>query len=75
MGASNSRVVFNDGRVINVGKLNFNKKRMFGSFSTSHVKMSGGKTKGGRLVPAQRLGRTGTWLGMDGATSDTTKET
>ncbi|GJX88673.1 hypothetical protein Tco_0340687 [Tanacetum coccineum] len=60
MGYSNSSVVFNDGRVINVGKFNFNKKRMFGSFSTSHVKMSGGKTKGGRLVPAQRRSRAST---------------
>nr|GEU37763.1 zf-CCHC domain-containing protein/UBN2 domain-containing protein [Tanacetum cinerariifolium] len=42
MGASNSRVMFNDG-----------------------------KTKGGRLILAQRLGRMGTWLGIDGATSAT----
>ncbi|GKB16009.1 hypothetical protein Tco_0849932 [Tanacetum coccineum] len=48
---------------------------MFGSSSTGHVKMRGGKTKGGRLIPAQRLGRMGTWLGMDGATSDTIEET
>ncbi|GKA69737.1 hypothetical protein Tco_0775801 [Tanacetum coccineum] len=39
MGNSNSRVVFNDGSVINVGKFNSNKKRMFGSSNTGHVKM------------------------------------
>ncbi|GKF52750.1 hypothetical protein Tco_0159660, partial [Tanacetum coccineum] len=75
MGASNSRVVFNDGRVFNVGRFGFNKKKKFGSSSTGHVKMRGGKTKGGRLFPAQRLGRMGSWLGMDGATSDTIEET
>ncbi|GJX20481.1 hypothetical protein Tco_0223158 [Tanacetum coccineum] len=75
MGASNSRVVFNDGRVFNVGRFGFNKKKKFGSSSTSHVKMRDGKTKGGRLFPAQRLGRMGMWLGMDGATSVTIEKT
>ncbi|GJZ48197.1 pentatricopeptide repeat-containing protein [Tanacetum coccineum] len=74
MGSSNSRVVFNDGRVINVGKFNFNKKKMSSSSSIGHVKMRGGKTKGGRLIPAQRLGRLGTWLGMNSATSDTIED-
>ncbi|GKB16383.1 hypothetical protein Tco_0850306 [Tanacetum coccineum] len=75
MGASNSKVVFNDGRVFNVGRFGFNKKKKFGSSSTGHVKIRGGKTKGGRLFPTQRLGRMGMWLGMDGATSDTIEET
>ncbi|GKB98334.1 hypothetical protein Tco_0984471 [Tanacetum coccineum] len=64
-----------DGRVYNVGRFGFNKKKKFGSSSTCHVKMRGGKIKGGRLFPAQRLGRMGSWLGIDGATSDTIKET
>nr|GEY53049.1 hypothetical protein CTI12_AA269990 [Tanacetum cinerariifolium] len=51
MGASNSRVVYNDGRVYNVGRFGFNKKKKFGSSSTGHVKMRGGKTKDGRLFP------------------------
>ncbi|GJR70447.1 hypothetical protein Tco_0016512 [Tanacetum coccineum] len=50
-------------------------EEMFGSSTTGHVKIRGGKTKGGRLIPAQRLGRMGSWLGMDGATSDTIEET
>ncbi|GJY54221.1 retrotransposon ORF1, partial [Tanacetum coccineum] len=74
MGASYSRVVFNDGRVFNVGRFGFNKKKKFGSSSTSHVKLRGGKTKGGRLFLAQRLDRMGMWLGMDGGTSDTIEE-
>nr|GEY46389.1 hypothetical protein [Tanacetum cinerariifolium] len=53
MGASNSRVIFNDG--FNVGRFNFNKKNKFGSSSTGHVKMRGRKTKGDRLMPAQSL--------------------
>ncbi|GJR27108.1 pentatricopeptide repeat-containing protein [Tanacetum coccineum] len=48
MGASNTRVVFNDGRV---------------------------EKKGGRLMPAQRLGRMGIWLDMKGATSDPIEDT
>ncbi|GJV49716.1 pentatricopeptide repeat-containing protein [Tanacetum coccineum] len=75
MGVSNSRVVFNDGMVFNVRRFGFNKKKKFGSLSTSHVKMRDGKTKDCRLFPAQRLGRIGMWLGMDGATSDTIEET
>ncbi|GKA54903.1 pentatricopeptide repeat-containing protein [Tanacetum coccineum] len=75
MNASNSRVVFNDGRVYNVGRFGFNKKKKFRSSSTGHVKMRGGKTKGGRLFPAQRLGRMGSWLGINGAASDTIEET
>ncbi|GKC06722.1 hypothetical protein Tco_0998332 [Tanacetum coccineum] len=75
MGVSNSRVVFNDMSVFNVGRFGFNKKKKVGSSSIGHVKMRGGKTKGGRLFPAQRLGRMGMWLGMDGATSDTIEET
>ncbi|GJS20920.1 hypothetical protein Tco_0449552, partial [Tanacetum coccineum] len=62
------RVVFNDGRIFNLGK--FNKKRGDSS-STCHLKMRGGKPKSGRLIPAQRLGRMGAWLGMDAAISDT----
>nr|GEY21087.1 hypothetical protein [Tanacetum cinerariifolium] len=73
--ASNRRVVFNDGRVYNVRRFGLNKKKKFGSSSTGHVKMRGKKTKGGRLFPAQRLGRMGSWLGIDGAISDTIKET
>nr|GEZ73107.1 Gag-Pol polyprotein [Tanacetum cinerariifolium] len=69
-----SRVVLNDGKMINVGRFNFNKKRMFGSSSTDHIKMRGGKTKGGRLIPTQRLERMWTWLGMNGATTDITEE-
>ncbi|GJZ68941.1 reverse transcriptase domain-containing protein [Tanacetum coccineum] len=52
MGASNSRVVFNDGMVYNVGRFSFNKKKKFGSSS-----------------------RMGSWLGIDGAASDTIEET
>nr|GFA04323.1 multidrug resistance-associated protein 5 [Tanacetum cinerariifolium]GFA04324.1 multidrug resistance-associated protein 5 [Tanacetum cinerariifolium] len=61
--------------VYNVGRFSFKKKKKFGSSNTGHVKMRGGKTKGGRLFPAQRLGRMGCWLGMNGATSDTIEET
>ncbi|GJV37457.1 hypothetical protein Tco_1409934 [Tanacetum coccineum] len=41
-------------------KFNFNKKRMFGSSKTGHVKIRGGKTKGGRLIPSQSNKRQGT---------------
>ncbi|GJV92699.1 hypothetical protein Tco_1540512, partial [Tanacetum coccineum] len=75
MGASNSKVAFNDGRVIQVGKINFNRNRMFGSSSTSHIKMRGGKTKAGRLIPAQRLRRMRAWLGMNAARSCIIEET
>nr|GEW65080.1 hypothetical protein [Tanacetum cinerariifolium] len=51
------------------------KKKKFGSSSTCLVKIRGGKTKGGRLFPVQRLGRMGSLLGINGATSDTIKET
>ncbi|GJY89817.1 pentatricopeptide repeat-containing protein [Tanacetum coccineum] len=75
MGASNSRVVFNDGREIQLGKFNFSKKRMFGSSSTGHVNMRGGTTKADRLIPAQRFRRMRAWLGMDTARSDTIEDT
>nr|GEV58616.1 hypothetical protein [Tanacetum cinerariifolium] len=75
MGGLNSRVVFNDGGVYNVGRFGFNKKKKFGSSTTCHVKIRCGKTKGGRLFPVQRLGRMGSWLGINGATSDTIEET
>ncbi|GJR59444.1 hypothetical protein Tco_1501606 [Tanacetum coccineum] len=71
MGTSNSRVVFNDGKVFNIGKFNLNNKKRGGSSSTGHLKMRGGKTKGGRQIPAQRLGRMGAWLGINAARSDT----
>ena len=39
-----------------------------------HLKMRGGMTKRGRLIPAERIGRMGTWLAMDDASSDTIED-
>lgn len=70
MGASNMRGRFNDGRVFFMGTRN----KRGGSSNRGHLKMRGGKTTSGRLIPAERLGRMGTWLAMDGGSSDTIEE-
>nr|GEX34232.1 hypothetical protein [Tanacetum cinerariifolium] len=70
MGSLNSKVMFNDGRVIHLGKFNLNQKRRGSSCSTGHLKMRREKTKAGRLVLAHRLGRMRDWLGMDATRSD-----
>nr|GEZ74596.1 pentatricopeptide repeat-containing protein [Tanacetum cinerariifolium] len=70
MGSSNSKVMFNDGRVIHLGKFNLNQKKRGISCSTGHLKMRREKTKAGRVVLAHRLGRMRDWLGMDATRSD-----
>ena len=75
MGETNRNTVFrfSDGRVQHMGR-NFEtrKKGKFG-----YVKMRGGKSKCGGLIPTQRLGRMGAWLGMDrdGSDRDGTSDT
>ena len=67
----NSVFTFSDGRVQHMGR-NFEtrKKSKFG-----YVKMRGGKSKCGGLIPTQRIGRMGAWLGMDrDGTSDTIED-
>ncbi|GJU78645.1 pentatricopeptide repeat-containing protein [Tanacetum coccineum] len=60
----------NDGVRINLGR-NWNKNKRGGkSGGTCFVKMRGGKSSRGRLVPTERLGRIERWLGADAATSD-----
>ncbi|GJU06343.1 hypothetical protein Tco_1122773 [Tanacetum coccineum] len=55
---------------INLGR-NWNTNKRGGkSGGTCFVKMRGGKSSRGRLVPTERLGRIGGWLGLDAATSD-----
>lgn len=70
MGASNMRVTLNDGRMFFMGT----RSKRGGSSNRGHVKMRGGKTHSGRLLPAERLGRMGTWLATDGGSSDTIEE-
>ncbi|GJU99751.1 pentatricopeptide repeat-containing protein [Tanacetum coccineum] len=67
MRASNSRGVFDDKRV--------NNKKRGASCSNANQNRRGGKTKGGKVFPTQRLGRMATWFGIDPANSDTIKNT
>ena len=63
----NSVFTFSDGRVCHMGK-NFEtrKKSEFG-----FVKIRGSKRKSGKLIPTERIGRMGAWLGVDAASEDT----
>ncbi|GJU14521.1 hypothetical protein Tco_1142487 [Tanacetum coccineum] len=67
MGASNSRGVFDDRRV--------NNKNRGASCSNANHNIRGGKTKGDRVFPTQRLGRMAAWFGIDPANSDTIENT
>ncbi|GKA44238.1 hypothetical protein Tco_0736962 [Tanacetum coccineum] len=67
MGASNSRGVFYDRRV--------NNKKRGASCSNANQNRRGGKTKGGRVFPTQRLGRMAAWFGIDPANSNKIENT
>ncbi|GJY17765.1 pentatricopeptide repeat-containing protein [Tanacetum coccineum] len=67
IGSSNSIGVFYDRRVIN--------KKRGASCSNANQNRRGGKTKGGRVFPTQRLGRMAAWFGIDPANSDTIENT
>ncbi|GJW15284.1 pentatricopeptide repeat-containing protein, partial [Tanacetum coccineum] len=72
--ASKNYVVFNDGVRINLGR-NWNTNKRGGkSGGTCFVKMRGGKSSRGGLVPTKRLGRIGGWLGLDATISDPTED-
>ncbi|GJU25610.1 disease resistance TIR-NBS-LRR class family protein [Tanacetum coccineum] len=72
---SKNYVVFNDGVKINLGR-NWNTNKRGGkSGGTCFVKMKGGKSSRGGLVPTERLGRIGGWLGLDAAILDPTDPT
>ncbi|GJW98956.1 pentatricopeptide repeat-containing protein [Tanacetum coccineum] len=67
IGASNSIGVFYYRRV--------NNKKRGTSCSNANQNIRGGKTKGGRVFPTQRLRRMAAWFGIDPANSDTIKNT
>ncbi|GKC18498.1 pentatricopeptide repeat-containing protein, partial [Tanacetum coccineum] len=54
--ASSNNVVFNNGRRIELG-MNWNKNKCGKYVGNSYVKVRGGKTKKGGLIPAVRFGR------------------
>ena len=63
----NSVFKFSDGRVCHLGKNMETRKKGKVGF----VKMRGGMRKSGRLIPTQRIGRMGAWLGVNADTEDT----
>ena len=69
MGESNRNSVFTflAGRVCHLGKNMETRKKGKVGF----VKMRGGMRKSDRLIPTQRIGRMGAWLGIDADTHDT----
>ncbi|GJV68193.1 pentatricopeptide repeat-containing protein [Tanacetum coccineum] len=72
---SKNFVVFNDGKRVNLGT-NWNKNKRGGKSASSYfVKMRGGKSSRGGLLPAERLGKIDKWLVVDGASSDTIDDT
>ena len=72
MGATNMIGVFSEGRAFYLPKIV--NKRGGHAHKGGHLKMRGGKTKKGRLIPAERLGRMGTWLAMDSGCSDSIED-
>ena len=64
------RGVFSDGRAFFMKTRNKRGR----SSNRGHLKMRDGKTNSGRLIPAERVARMGTWLANDRASSYTIED-